>query len=196
MGTWHGGWNRRARVRFLSYARALTLFCVLRARLCARYMYPDRFMPDNSSVVAEFAATTARFMEKSDMSILNVLEVTENISALDAFTAQDAIDAIVLYLFSDYSGMKGRIEWSNGKPVIGGRFNLWGAPFLNVTQLAAALNEQARDPDSSAGYSLIPVHVWSETVSDVVAVQQLLDDDVEVVTPDVFVQRVKQHLHP
>lgn len=159
-------------------------------------MYTDLFDPSNSSAHTAFADVTAALMEKADMSILNVLADNADIASVDSLTAQDAIDAIVMYLYSDYSGLHGAIDWSNGKPVIGGRWNLWTPGFENVTSLAAKLNNMPRDPGSSDGYSLIPVHVWSQNVTAVVEVQKLLDEGVEVVTPDVFVARVVENLKP
>ena len=156
-------------------------------------MYPDLY---DTSAIEAFANTTAEFLAKADQNILNVLEVTADVKALAPLTARDQVQAILLYLYSDYSGLHGSIDWSNGKPVIGGRFNLWSPQFYNVTTLAAELNKQPRTPSAEAGYSLVPVHVWSHTVADVVAVKALLDSGVDVVTPDVFVQRIVANLQP
>ncbi len=100
------------------------------------------------------------------------------------------------------AGLHGEISWAAGKPVIGGRFNLWGngsdpsgPTFCNVSQLAAALLAQPRDPTSAAGYSLVPLHAWSHTVSDALAVVEAVaaagaDAGVRFVTPDVFVDAI------
>lgn len=107
----------------------------------------------------------------------------------------------LLSQYDDYAGLRGRVSWSNGKPVIGGRFNLWGngsdpsgPTFKNVSGLVAALAAQPRDPTSPDGYSLVPLHAWSHNVSDALAVLQGLQAaagaGVELVTPDVFVARM------
>jgi hypothetical protein len=97
--------------------------------------------------------------------------------------------------------MKGNITFVGGKPVIGGRFNLWGdgsnpsgPTFKNVTSLVTALLAQSTDVTTSAGYSLIPLHAWSHNVTDARTVMEALEaaapGQVEVVTPDVFVARI------
>ena len=80
---------------------------------------------------------------------------------------------------TDYSGAHGSIEWASGKPVVGGRFSLWGdgtqgPDFKSVPQAAAALLAAARTPTTAAGYSLIPLHAWSHNVSDALRVMQLV----------------------
>ena len=65
--------------------------------------------------------------------------------------------------------------WSNGKPVIGARYSLWGensrnSDMLGVDGLVNALEKLPKDSSSINGYSLIPVHVWSHAYSDAVDV--------------------------
>ena len=46
---------------------------------------------------------------------------------LAPYLERDSIDAVFYYTFgSGYSGMGGDTLWSNGKPIIGGRYSLWG----------------------------------------------------------------------
>ena len=105
--------------------------------------------------------------------------------------------------------MHGNITWVGGKPVIGGRFNLWGsglAPdptgptFCNVSELTAKLLALPRDGSSADGYSLIPLHAWSHSVGDALLVKQALEaaapGAVEVVTPSELVARVVANLRP
>jgi len=62
------------------------------------------------------------------------------------------------------------------------------------------LLQQPADPSSPAGYSLVDVHVWSHNVSDVVMVAAMLEAAApgrfDIVTPDVFVQRIIDNLAP
>jgi hypothetical protein len=70
---------------------------------------------------------------------------------------------------------------------------LWQA-FETPETLAAKLNALSRDIHSADAYSLIPVHVWTMTVSDVVKCQSLLNPNVRVVTPEEFVQLVVKNI--
>lgn len=174
------------------------------------YMYPDT---ENASALAGLTALTAAYMNKAGMRITNVLGNTYSPALASAYLNNSGIDAVVWYLYDDYSGMNGTIDWplaSAGimKPVLGGRYNLWGngsqglrPDFMNVSQLATSLAALPRDPSSADGYSLIPVHVWSHDVDDLVLLQTLLQDlapggGVELVTPDVYLQRIMTNLAP
>jgi hypothetical protein len=172
----------------------------------AGYFYPDEVLAggsDGGARLAALAALTAGAMAKADLRVLNVLARGAGVSAAaaEALLAQPQIGALLWYPFDDYSGLRGSVAWSSGgKPVIGGRFNLWGngsdpsgPTFMNVTGMAAALLAQARDPASASGYSLVPVHAWSHSVADVAQVMALVREGgggVEAVTPEVLVQRV------
>ncbi len=154
------------------------------------YMYPERF-PN----LTAFAKLTAAFMEKADLHIVNIIGNSPSESALKPYLKQKQIDAIFYYAYSNYSAGNGGIWWLNDKPVICGRYNLWQG-FETPTSLAEKLNRLPRDVRSVKGYSLIPVHVWSNGVSQVVECVRHLQPDVDVVTPDVFVKRIVHFLKP
>ena len=55
------------------------------------------------------------------------------------------------------------------------------------------------DPSSPDGYSLIPVHVWTNTVADAATVARELNAKqgrYDVVSPREFVDRIVRNLHP
>jgi len=61
---------------------------------------------------------------------------------------------------------------------------LWtGLSGADEASVTAALNSAARDPYSSAGYSLVMVHVWSKDLTSVQTVINGLAPPVRVVTP-------------
>jgi len=152
------------------------------------YMYPE-YYPD----LVEFADLTAKFMQKSDLQIVNILGMNPAAQFVSPFLEQENIDAIFYYMFNDYSGLNGSISWVNGKPVIGGRFNLWQG-FETPESLAEKLNAMPTNTEISEGYSLIPVHAWSMTVDSVIECQSLLNPNVRVVKPDEFVQLIQQNI--
>ncbi len=154
------------------------------------YMYPERF-PD----LAQFAQLTAAFMKKADLRIVNIIGNDSSRTFLAPYLEQEQIDAVFYYAFSNYSKGKGAIHWINGKPVIFGRYNLWKG-FETPLSLAQKLNRLPRDARSPNGYSLIPAHVWSKGVPEVVSCANRLQPDVLVVTPDIFVKRILHFLKP
>ena len=173
----------------------------------AGYFYPDEVLAGAGGAAAlrALAGLSEALMGKAGLRIANVLARADGAppaGAVEALLSRPGIEALLWYPFSDYSGLRGAISWSSGgKPVIGGRMNLWGdganpsgPTFFNVTGLARALLAQARDPASAAGYSLVPVHAWSHTVADVAEVMRLVEaggGGVEAVTPDAFVARIQ-----
>lgn len=55
------------------------------------------------------------------------------------------------------------------------------------------------DPSSEDGYSLVPVHVWSDSVGHAAEAAQALmqqSDRFDVVLPDEFVRRIRANLGP
>lgn len=152
------------------------------------YIYPDKFPALDSAAVL-----LNRFMAKSDLNIVNIIGNNSSDTYLGPYLKQEHIDAVFYYPYSNYSGLAGKIKWINDKPVIGGRYNLWSG-FNTPTTLASKLNALPKSTSSVNGYSLIPVHVWSNGVDDILVCADLLDSNVVIVTPEVFVQRIQENL--
>ena len=148
------------------------------------YLYPEGF-PD----MLTNAELLNRYMKKADMNIVNVIGNQRN-PDLSVYTQCSNIDAVFYYMYSDYAGWKGKIMWSNNKPIIGGRFSMWGDNDSPET-VAQKINNSVKNQFQPDGYSLIPVHVWSNSVEDVKRCISMLDEDVRVVAPDDFVKLIK-----
>ena len=167
------------------------------------YFYPDSVASANA--LDALANLTAAYMAKADMRLVNVLGHGEGYSAAQIlpYVLQPQIDAVFYYNYDNYAGLRGNITWLNDKPVIGGRFSLWGdgsnpsgPTFCNTTMLVDRLLALPRDPSSADGYSLIALHAWSHNVSDALAVATALaaraPGAVDIVTPAELVARVKR----
>jgi hypothetical protein len=167
------------------------------------YFYPDSVVAAGD--LAALANLTAAYMEKADMRLVNVLGHGEGFSAAQVlpYVSQPQIDAVFWYNYDDYAGLRGNITWLNDKPVIGGRFSLWGdgsspsgPTFCNTTMLIERLLALPRDPASASSYSLIALHAWSHNVSDALFVATELaaraPGAVDIVTPAELVARVKR----
>lgn len=140
-----------------------------------------------------------QYMKKGDLRIANVIDVDASPRNLEPFLKQDNIDALFYYNYTDYSGLKGQISWYKDKPSIGGRFNLWLGTLGQATDktpetLAKELNAASTNIYSAAGYSLIPVIVWSRKVSDVLECIGKLGPNIRVVTPDEFVWLIRKNI--
>jgi len=140
-----------------------------------------------------------KYMKKGDLHIANVIDVDNSPRSLEPYLRQDNIDALFYYNYSDYSGLRGQISWYKDKPSIGGRFNLWLGTLGQATDktpetLAKELNAASTNINSSAGYSLIPVIVWSRKVNDVLECIGKLNPNIRVVTPDEFVWLIRKNI--
>lgn len=173
----------------------------------AGYYYPDDVLASprgGAAALDALTALSAGFMEKLGLRLVNVLGRGNGVPALaaESYLRHDGIDGLFWYPYSDYSGLRGSITWSSGgKPVIGGRFNLWGdgknpsgPTFKNVSGLADALLGMPRDPSLPEGYSLVPLHAWSHTVADAAQVMALVEaaapGAVQALTPAEFVAKI------
>lgn len=155
------------------------------------YNFPSVF-PDYSN----YSNRMKKFMQRFGMSTVNLLDSSdakeEDIkSVLNTLTIKGDynLTGVFYYPYSNYAGWKGKIEFHNNVPVIGGRFRLW-EDFNDPKQLAEKLNTASLDNTSEDGYSLIPVHVWSMDFNKVLETYNLLGDNVEVVTVEEFVRRI------
>jgi len=151
------------------------------------YFYPEAFpeMLTNAELLN-------RYMKKADLSIVNVIGNSRN-PDLTAYTQCSNIDAVFYYMYSDYAGWKGKMMWNNDKPIIGARYALWEGKESPVS-LAQKINASLKSQYSPDGYSLIPVHAWTNSVEDVKKCIGMLDADVRVVAPDDFVKLIKRNL--
>ena len=123
------------------------------------YVYPDRY-----SDLSSFANLTSEYMKNADLSILNVIsDGPPSSRAMGDYLNQENIDALFWYLYSNYAGLNGSIQWFNGKPIIGARYLLWDG-FNTPLQLAEKINSLPTDPSDPSSYSVIAVHAWDQSV--------------------------------
>jgi hypothetical protein len=152
------------------------------------YMYPSRYP------LADLERHTRRFNDFAAWTDLRIAQVIDfsTFSRLDLwsrYTAEPNIDALIYIEYSRYDARAGALQWQNGKPILSPRKMLWaGLSGADEASVTTALNGAARDPYSSAGYSLVMVHVWSKDLTSVQTVVNGLAPAVRVVTPDELVR--------
>ncbi len=165
------------------------------------YTFPSKWT--SKRALRNMAAALNNQMEKLDASSLLVLDDGGfNASSIDILAAQSAVKGIFYIDYSNYAGMNGKVRFSGGKPVVAARYRLWaGTEGGSPEEIAAAVNAASRDPSSADAYSFIIVHAWSgldgdgnfgsgDTMAAVAAMTALFGDDVRVVTPAEFLQRL------
>ena len=152
------------------------------------YIYPEKFKD-----LEIYTQQLNSYMQKSDLNIVNIIGNNFDDYYLYSFLEKPNIDALFYYDFSNYSNHDGSIKFLNNKPIISARFNLWGG-FNSSQTLSNKINNLPKNPYLESGYSLIPVHNWSNSVDSILLCSELFNENVRVVSPDKFVNLIKQNL--
>ena len=170
------------------------------------YSFPSRWKKDARRKMAE---ELARSMARMDLRYAEILDdggFREDVLA--DFAAQDGIDGLFYIDYSWYAGMGGEILWPEGKPAVSARYMIWADhPAGNIGYIARKLNRASVDPTEEDAYSFLIVHAWSgmkdgelkphgNTMDAIAELISQLEDHVEVVTPGVFMERLRANCAP
>ena len=153
------------------------------------YIYPETFKD-----LELYTNQLNDYLGKSDLNIVNVIGNSFDDFYLYSFLEKKNINALFYYDFSNYSSHNGNIRFLNNKPIISARYNLWGG-FNSTKTLANKINNLPKDPYSESGYSLIPVHNWSNSVDSILLCSELFTKNVRIVSPDKFVNLIIDNLN-
>lgn len=177
------------------------------------YTFPSRWT--DAAAKEKMAAQIADYMKRTDVGILEILDDYEQDmskfdqpSNFDVFTQHDAVNGLFyIDYFGNYNSFKGKVVWSNEKPVVSARYSLWatGNSADSPEGIARAINRASKDTTSTDAYSFVIVHAWSgldgkkfkeggDTMAGIQAVVDALGENVDVVTPDEFVHRMKTNV--
>jgi putative glycoside hydrolase with GxGYxYP motif/GxGYxY motif-containing protein len=160
------------------------------------YMYPSRYP---AAALDKHTASLAKAMGRADLSVAQIIDFDafENTRLWSSYLKRREIDGLIYLEYSRYDGLKGKVVWSEGKPVISARTMLWdGLDGADEASVTAELNAATRNPHSTAGYSVVVWHAWSKSVDNVLAVVDGLAPHVKVIPPDTLVRMVSQHARP
>jgi hypothetical protein len=152
------------------------------------YVYPSRMLSDD---LDRFVGTLNASMGKGDLGVAEILDDQNSFDRSDLWSKylrQPNIDALF------YSGpdARGQIAWVNNKPVIGQRDTLW-AGVADESTLIREINSRPASPTTADGYTLVLVHCWTKSLSDIRTVVDSLAPNVAVVTPQEFVSLIEQN---
>ena len=152
------------------------------------YVYPSRMISDD---LDRFVGRLNAYMGMADLRIAEILDDQDSFDRTDLWSKylrQPNIDAL-FYFGAD---ARGRIGWVNDKPVVGQRDVLW-AGVTDESTLIREINSRPASPTTADGYTLVLVHCWTKSLSDIKTVVDGLETDVEVVTPQEFVSLIQRN---
>ena len=124
----------------------------------AGYSYPNN-LPDR----AAFAAKTAEYLRKSDLSVVTLLNSGGSMEQSVEMLERTEVLGVLYKDYSPYNLGNGAIFWHNGKPCISYRFLLWEPQEAGSPEgLAQAIAQMPAKPlMDQQSYALINVHAWS-----------------------------------
>lgn len=157
------------------------------------YTYPSHMPAD---ALDAHTVTLNEYMGKGDLRICEILDdqpVFKRSDLWAPYLRQPNIDALFYFgPTAKGSGTKGGIRWVNGKPVIAQRDVLWAGQ-TEEPELIDHINKRPAAPASADGYTLVLVHCWTKSLTDVRTVVNGLGPQVEVVTPRTFVRLINDN---
>jgi hypothetical protein len=152
------------------------------------YAFPSRMPPDELDRSVD---RLNAYLGKADLGIAEILDDQDSFDRTDLWSTylrQPNIDA----LFYLGPGAHGQISWVNDKPVVAQRDVLWDGR-TDENTLIRSINSRPASPGTAAGYTLVLVHCWTKTLSNIKTVVDGLGRDVEVVTPQELVSLIEQN---
>ncbi|MGN1408937.1 MAG: hypothetical protein ACI4XJ_02050 [Eubacteriales bacterium] len=170
------------------------------------YTFPSKWDSEQRQAMA---GELADYMKRSDLRFAEILDDNGfKDTVVSDFTAQDGIDGLFYIEYSHYAAKNGKIIWTNGKPAVSARYRLWANNSdSSIETLAKKINSASTDPTDEKAYSFVIVHAWSgmkdgkltdggNTMEAIAALIEKFDDDVEVVTPSEFMDRLTANCKP
>lgn len=156
----------------------------------------------NESSLEDYAAKTAGYLERSDITSINFLDNFIDSDRLSYFSQYSQVHGGIWSVGNMYLEGEGGVYWSNDKPFISVRDTLWRIPgslsndYYGYTErVAQRINEYSTDPTKIEGYSVVLCHAWSiGTMEYISRFVQQLDDHVELVTVDQMVDMVAKNV--
>lgn len=162
------------------------------------YMYPSKYPADK---LISYTKKLNEYMSNVDAHNVLILddEAFYRKDLWDKYTCNSNIDGLLYLNYDINNAYKGKIIWSNDKPIISCRDLLWGG-IEDENQLLSNINNRIdcgytniQDPNS---YTFVYVHVWSNTMDNVNDVITKLNKNpkVRIVTPDTFVKLIQNNV--
>ena len=169
------------------------------------YTFPSKWTSQRA--LQRMAQTLGQKMKALDTRELLVLDDGEFESkALDTLMAGTQANGIFYMDYSNYAGMKGKMRFANGKPIVSARYQLWnGMPGCSPEEVAAAVNALPADPKNPDSYVFVIVHAWSglngsgeftqggNTMAAVERLVEQLDENTRLVSPAQFMERITEN---
>lgn len=162
------------------------------------YMYPSKFKEDALELNIK---KLNKYMENVDQKYVSILDnwSFENTALWNKYTIYPNIQGIFYLNYNRQDDYKGKVLWSNGKPIVSCRDLLWAKLEDNnslVEKINSYVDKGYTDITDPNAYTFVYVHAWSKTMEDIEKVINQLNKNskIKVVTPDTFMELIKTNI--
>jgi len=157
------------------------------------YTYASRWDVEARRAMTE---ELAQYMDRMDLRYMVMLDdAAFNEELLADYTEHEAIEGI---FYVGFDVQAGRVLWTNGKPTVGCRKDLWNGYTGQYNEILTWLSRDTLsvNPSKTRSYSMYYVCAWNCTPDVVETLIGELPEHVDVVTPSEFMDRMVANCKP
>ena len=157
------------------------------------YVYPSEYVNAmNDDALEVLTSSTNEYLRRAGLKYVEILDNTVfNRTVMNSYAKQENIEGGIVLANYDYYKQGGDIKYYNNKPFVGVAEAMWSD---TPGRVAYRLNSLPVDINSANGYTIVKIHCWTSSMSDVVKMVSLLDDNIELVTVDEIMQLIKENV--
>lgn len=162
------------------------------------YIYPSKFPTDKLSLYIDSLNNYMKRVNENYVAIIDDSAFYET-ELWNKFTKKSNIQGLFYLDYHRHDNYKGKILWSNNKPIVSCRDLLWNS-LENEEELVKKINSRVSSGQTNVhnpeAYTLVYVHVWTKETSNVEMVTNMLKENknVRIVTPEVFMQLINKNI--
>lgn len=162
------------------------------------YMYPSKYKRNDLN---SYINALNHYMKRVDENYAAVIDDSSfnNLSLWKNFTERPQIQGLFYLDYKRHDNFKGKILWSNNKPLVSCRDILWEGLESEddlVKRIYGRANSGQINAANPEAYTFVYVHVWSKTVANVedVVIKLRQNPYVKIVSPETFMELIKKNV--
>lgn len=162
------------------------------------YIYPSKFPANKLNSYVDSLNNYMKRVNENYVAIIDDSAFYET-ELWNKFTKESNIQGLFYLDYHRHDNYKGKILWSNNKPIVSCRDLLWNS-LEDEEELVKKINDRVSlgqtNVHNPEAYTFVYVHVWTKETSNVEKVINMLKENknVRIVTPEVFMQLVNENI--
>jgi len=162
------------------------------------YIYPSKFPQSKLNLYVDALNDYMQKVNESNVAIIDDAAFYD-IELWNKFTEKSSIQGLFYLDYHRHDYYKGKILWSNNKPIVSCRDLLWNS-LEDEEELVKKINDRVSsgqiNVQNPEAYTFVYVHVWTKETSNVEKVVNMLKENknVRIVTPEIFMQLINKNI--